>query len=95
MSARVEPAKSGRSTCVASNERIEKGELRFGFYRKGADIPAQTSPYLCMDQVGYGYHLWHRLHHITPQQARNVQSLLGGVTGVDGYADLNKEQQRQ
>lgn len=75
---RLELAKSGRSTCVASKEPIEKGELRFG---------------TLVLMGGKGSYKWRKLACITAKQVANIKTSLGGPEKVDGYEELSAEQQ--
>lgn len=75
---RVELAKTGRSTCKASKEKIAEGQLRLGCY---ADIH------------GHGSYQWRSLHHITPRLASNVEKKVGNYESVDGFDELAAAQQ--
>mmetsp|Transcript_21550 Transcript_21550/g.37764 ORF Transcript_21550/g.37764 Transcript_21550/m.37764 type:complete len:280 (-) Transcript_21550:102-941(-) len=75
---RVEPAKSGRSTCKASKEPIAKGELRFGSL---------------VDIGGHETYHWRKLAYITEKQVSNVETKMGGVDKVGGFEDLSTKQQ--
>eukprot|EP00927_Polykrikos_kofoidii_P067253 TRINITY_DN62765_c0_g1_i1.p1 TRINITY_DN62765_c0_g1~~TRINITY_DN62765_c0_g1_i1.p1 ORF type:complete len:326 (-),score=89.24 TRINITY_DN62765_c0_g1_i1:136-1059(-) len=76
---RVEPAKSGRSTCKISKEIIEKGELRFGSL---------------VDMGGHGTYHWRKLAYISSKQVEGVEEKLGGVENVGGFADLSPADQK-
>jgi len=76
----VEPAKSDRSTCKASKEKIEKGELRFGSF---------------VDMGGHGSYHWRKLDYISEKQVTNVETKLGGIDKVGGYAELTGAQQKK
>jgi len=76
----VEPAKSGRSTCKASKLPIEKGELRFGSF---------------VDMGGHGSYHWRKLDYITAKQIAGVNTKMGGVAKLGGYADLTAVQQKK
>lgn len=76
----VEPAKSNRSTCKASKEKIEKGELRFGSY---------------IDFGGHGSYHWRKLAYISDKQVQNCKKKLGGANKVGGYAALTGAQQKK
>jgi len=76
----VEPAKSGRSTCKVSKEKIEKGELRFGSF---------------VEIGGHGSYHWRKLSCITSKQIANVERKMGGLTKIGGYDKLNGVQQKK
>lgn len=77
---RVEIAKTGRSTCKTSKQKIEVGELRFGSF---ADV------------MGHGSYQWRKPGHITARLAKNAESKVGRWEDVGGFAELTPAQQRQ
>mmetsp|Transcript_69717 Transcript_69717/g.130137 ORF Transcript_69717/g.130137 Transcript_69717/m.130137 type:complete len:710 (+) Transcript_69717:54-2183(+) len=76
---RLELAKSDRSTCVASKEKIAKGEVRFGS--------------LVMMGGSNGSYKWRKITHLTPKLLDNVDEKLGNYENIDGFMDLTAEQQ--
>jgi hypothetical protein len=77
---KVEPAKTGRSTCKASKEIIAKGELRFGSL---------------VDIGGHGSYHWRKLAYITGKQVNNLITKMGGINWIAGWSDLSAKQQNQ
>jgi len=78
---RVEPAKTGRSTCVASKETIAKDELRFGSWMStGGDS---------------GSYKWRKIITITKAVANNVVDKVGGVEKVDGFEELTPAHKKE
>eukprot|EP00450_Noctiluca_scintillans_P033988 CAMPEP_0194550552 /NCGR_PEP_ID=MMETSP0253-20130528/95766_1 /TAXON_ID=2966 /ORGANISM="Noctiluca scintillans" /LENGTH=1187 /DNA_ID=CAMNT_0039397991 /DNA_START=40 /DNA_END=3600 /DNA_ORIENTATION=+ len=75
---RVEPAKSDRSTCTVSKEKIDKGEMRFG---------------ALVMMGGKSSYKWRKISCITFKQASNVNDTLGGCENVDGFSELTTTQQ--
>lgn len=75
---RVEPAKTGRSTCKISKEKIDKGELRFGSY---------------VEMGGHGSYAWRKLACITAKVVKNVETKVGPVEGIAGFDELSKSDQ--
>jgi len=76
----VEVAKSGRSYCEASKERIEQGELRFG---------------TLASVMGHAAYQWRKPEHLTFRIARNVQAKVGNAENVDGFGVLSAGQQAE
>mmetsp|Transcript_94499 Transcript_94499/g.149431 ORF Transcript_94499/g.149431 Transcript_94499/m.149431 type:complete len:181 (+) Transcript_94499:57-599(+) len=77
---RVEPAKSGRSTCKVSKEMIEKGELRFGSM---------------VDIGGHATYHWRKLKCISGKQAKNFVDKVGAWSKIGGYDEISPKQQKQ
>eukprot|EP00933_Yihiella_yeosuensis_P007116 TRINITY_DN112025_c0_g1_i1.p1 TRINITY_DN112025_c0_g1~~TRINITY_DN112025_c0_g1_i1.p1 ORF type:complete len:575 (-),score=150.92 TRINITY_DN112025_c0_g1_i1:135-1859(-) len=77
---RVELAKSARSACVASKEKIDKGELRFG---------------TLVMMGGKGSYKWRKMNFITGKQAANVIEAVGGAEKLDGFAELGADKQSE
>lgn len=75
---RVEPAKTGRSTCKISKEKIDKGELRFGSF---------------VEMGGHGSYAWRKLECITAKVVKNVEAKVGGAEKVAGFDALGKKDQ--
>eukprot|EP00928_Gymnodinium_smaydae_P038572 TRINITY_DN26583_c0_g1_i1.p1 TRINITY_DN26583_c0_g1~~TRINITY_DN26583_c0_g1_i1.p1 ORF type:complete len:289 (-),score=95.20 TRINITY_DN26583_c0_g1_i1:234-1100(-) len=75
----VEPAKSNRSTCKASKEKIDKGELRFG---SAVDIGGHKT-----------YH-WRKLAYITAKQVSNLKTKMGAIENIGGWNDISPKQQK-
>eukprot|EP00927_Polykrikos_kofoidii_P032917 TRINITY_DN27906_c0_g1_i1.p1 TRINITY_DN27906_c0_g1~~TRINITY_DN27906_c0_g1_i1.p1 ORF type:complete len:424 (+),score=108.37 TRINITY_DN27906_c0_g1_i1:68-1339(+) len=76
---RIEPAKTNRSTCKASKEKIEKGELRFG---SNVDVFGDGGSYQ-----------WRKLEYLTDRIIQNVENKVGSIEHVSGWDDLSEDQQ--
>lgn len=77
---RVELAKSDRSTCTATKEKIAKGELRFG-----ALVPSGS----------HSSYKWRKMACVTAKQAANIREAVGGPEHLDGYAELSEGHRAQ
>lgn len=75
---RLEQAKSDRSACTVSKEKIAKGEVRFGSLIK---------------MGSKGSYKWRKLECITAKQVANINESIGGVEKIDGFEDLTPDEQ--